>query len=82
MQNFIVLQVTRNAEGNISVTPSAKETEDAAYSKYYDILKTAATSQAPVHGAMLLTYDLFEIEHKVFKHEAPEPTPEPEQPTE
>ena len=78
-QNFIVLEVTRNAAGNIAVNPSAKEQEDSAYSKYYDILKTASTSQAPVHGAMLLTYDLFEIEHKVFKHEPTEPEPEPEE---
>lgn len=83
MQNFIVLQVTRNAQGNIAVYPSAKEQEDSAYAKYYDILSKASTSQSPVHGAALLNYDLFEIEHKCFFHEPeppepPEPEPEPE----
>ena len=77
MQNFIVLEVTRNASGNIAVYPSAKEAEDSAYGKYYDILKTAATSNSPVHGAVLLTADLFVLETKCFKH-APEPEPEDE----
>lgn len=84
MQNFIVLEITRNAQGNIAVYPSAKEQQSSAEKKYYEILERAADSNSPVHGAMLLTYDLFEIEHKVYKHEEPEPepTPAPEQPTE
>ena len=80
MQNYIVLEITRNASGNIAVYPSAKEQEDSAYSKYYEILARAANSNSPVHGAALLNYDGFEIEHKCFFHapEPPEPTPEPE----
>lgn len=75
MQNFIVLEITRNAAGNIAVYPSAKESQDAAYGKYYEILNRAATSQSPVHGAAILNYDGFEIEHKAFTHEPPEPEP-------
>ena len=77
MQNFIVIEFTRNAAGNIAVYPSAKEQEDSAYAKYYEILNRAATSNSPVHGASLLSYDGFQIETKCFKHE-PEPEPEPE----
>lgn len=77
MQNFIVIEFTRNASGNIAVYPSAKELEESAYSKYYEILNRAASSNSPVHGAALLTYDGFYIESKCFKHE-PEPEPEPE----
>ena len=81
MQNFIVLEITRNAAGNIAVYPSAKEQEDSAYGKYYEILNRAATSQSPVHGAVLMSYKGFLIESKCFEHE-PTPTPEPETPTE
>lgn len=82
MQSFIVLEITRNASGNIAVYPSAKESQDAAYGKYYEILNRAATLQSPVHAAALLAYDGAEIEHKAFFHEppAPEPEPEPEEP--
>lgn len=76
-QKFIVLEVTRNAQGNLAVYPSAKEQEESAYSKYYEILSRAASSNSPVHGGVLLTFDLAKLESKCFVHE-PEPTPEPE----
>ena len=72
-QNYIVLEITRNANGNIAVYPSATEQEDSAYAKYYEILARAATSNSPVHAGALLNYEGFEIEYKCFKHEAPEP---------
>ena len=81
MQKFIVLEFTRNASGNIAVYPSAKELEDSAYAKYYEILSRASSSQSPVHGAALMTFEGFMLESKCFKHEPepePEPTPEPE----
>jgi hypothetical protein len=78
MQNFIVMEFTRNAQGNIGAYPSAKETEDAAYAKYYDILSKASTSNSPVHGAILMTYEGFPLEYRCFKHEQPEPEPTPE----
>ena len=76
MQNYIVLEFTRNASGNIAVYPSAKELEDSAYAKYYEILSRASSSNSPIHGAALMTADGFPLEHKCFMHE-PEPTPEP-----
>lgn len=77
MQNYIVLEITRNAQGNIAVYPSAKETENAARGKYHEILTRAATSQSPVHGAALLNWDGFELDHEYFEHE-PEPEPSAE----
>ena len=80
-QKFIVLEVTRNAQGNLAVYPSAKELEESAYSKYYEILTRAASSNSPVHGAVLMTFDLAKLESRCFVHEVtpePEPTPEPE----
>ena len=68
MQNFIVLEITRNAQGNIAVNPFAKETESAAWKKYYQILTTATESQAPLHGAVIMGADGFVIERKTFVH--------------
>ena len=90
MQNYIIIEFTRNAAGNIAVYPSAREGEDAAYAKYYEILSRASGTQNPVHGASLLSFEGFQLEHKCFKHEIPEPEPtpepepepEPEEPTE
>ena len=70
MQNFIVLEFTRNASGNIAVTPSAKETEQAAFKKYYEILSRAADSNSPVHGATMLNWDGYQLNYKYFVHEA------------
>lgn len=78
-QNYIILEITRNAQGNVAVYPTARESEEAAYAKYYNILNGAASTQNPEHGAVLLTHDGFFIESKCFKHEPqPEPEPEPE----
>ena len=74
MQKYIVLEITRNAEGNIGVYPSAKETENAAWKKYHQILSNAADSTAPWHGAMILDVDgFFILDHKAYPHPVPEP---------
>ena len=79
MQNYIVLEITRNNQGNIGVYPSAKETEESAWKKYYQILTTASDSTAPLHSAVLMGADGFIIEQKSFIHNStPEPEPEPE----
>lgn len=79
MQNYIVLEITRNSAGNIAVNPSAKESESAARKKYYQILETATESAAPVHGAVLMNYDGFVLQRETFLHESqPESQPEPE----
>lgn len=79
MQNYIVLEITRNAQGNIAVYPSAKESESAAWKKYYQILETAVESQAPLHSAVIMGADGFVIERKSYTHPIPEPEPEPEE---
>ena len=79
MQNYIVLEITRNAQGNIGVYPSAKETEEAAWKKYYQVLQTAVDSASPLHAAVIMGADGFVIERKVYFHPLPEPEPEPEE---
>ena len=78
MTNYIVLEITRNVAGNIAVTPSAKETEAAAWKKYYQILTYAVESTAPLHGAVIMGANGFQIERKMYEHPTSEPEPEPE----
>lgn len=75
MQNYLIVEFTQNASGNIGAYPSAKESEEAAYGKYYDILSRAAGSASPIHGAILMTAEGIPLEHRCFKHvPAPAPT--------
>lgn len=78
MQNYLILEITRNAQGNIGVYPSAKETEEAAWKKYYQILENAVGSQTPLHSAIIMGADGFVIERKSYIHPIPEPEPQPE----
>lgn len=84
MQNYIVLEITRNAQGNLAVYPTAREEEQAAWKKYHQILTTAADSATPLHGAVIMGADGHFIERKTYEHPVPEPepTPEPEENTE
>ena len=52
--------------------------ENSAQSKYHDILKSAAISSNPVHGAIILSEALNSIDKKVYTHPAPPPPPEVE----
>ena len=80
MQSYIVLEITRNAQGNIAVYPSAKELQTSAEKKYYEILERAVDSNSPVHGAVLMSYEGFFLQSKCYHHDVqPEPTPEPDE---
>lgn len=79
MQKFIVLEITRNAEGNIAIYPSAKETEEAAWKKYYQVLTTAVDSSAPLHSAVIMDANGIVMEQKSYTHPIPEPEPEGEE---
>lgn len=75
MQKYIVVEITQNEAGSIGAYSTAHETEEAAYSKYYTVLSIAAKSASPVHGAILMSFEGFPLEHKCFKHAAPDPEP-------
>lgn len=78
MQNYIVLEITRNAQGNIAVYPSAKEQQASAEKKYYEILERATDSNSPEHSAVILGFDGFFIERRHYHHDVTPPEPEPE----
>ena len=74
---FIVMQTYLEANGNLAHPTTVHETLEDAYARYYGILAVAVKSQYALHGAIILSDELFEIEHKCFKH-APAPEPNAE----
>jgi len=64
---FYVIEIQTTNTG--AVLPFYFERLDTAYSKYYQLLSVAATSDVPKHGAMLFNADGFVIESKVFDHQ-------------
>ena len=79
---FIVMQVWLDANGTLGTPVQNFDNEEDAWSRYHGILSQAAKSQYPMHGAIIMTQDLFKLEDpKIFTHNvppAPEPEPEPE----
>ena len=75
---YIVMQTWVDANGAIGTPVQNFDNQEDAYSRYYNILGNAVKSNYPLHGAIIMTEELFELEHKIFKHEVIPPTPEPE----
>lgn len=65
---YIVIELQTNASGAVSNIVTAHATIEAAYSKYFLVLSSAAVSSVPVHAAVILNNHGEEIEHKAFEH--------------
>ena len=78
---FIVMQCWVDSEGNVGTPVQNFDNEADAWSRYHGILSSAAKSNYPQHGAIIMNQDLFQLEKpKIFFHEPTpeqEPTPEP-----
>ena len=73
---YLVMQVYLEANGNLAHPTTVHDTLEDAYSRYYNILGVAVKSEYALHGALITTEELFELEHKIFKHTAPASEPE------
>ena len=65
---YIVIELQKNAEGQVSniVTEHANLAE--ADSKYYSILAVAAVSVVPVHSATIVSEEGFPVKYQCYKH--------------
>ena len=63
---FIVMEIQKSANGQVATLVSTFEKQNEAESKYYDILKYAAISSLPKHGAVILTEDGFAFMNKCY----------------
>ena len=65
---FYVIEVQTNTTG--AVLPFAFDNQPDAEAKYHDLLRVAAKSNVPKHGAMLLNEDLFVLKQELYVHPA------------
>jgi len=65
---YYVIEIQTAATG--AVLPFAFTDRNEAEAKYHDLLRVAATSAVPKHGAMLLTDDLFVLKQENYVHAA------------
>lgn len=69
---FIVIEIQRFEGGGISTPAYAYNDQNAAESKYYSIMASAAVSKLPVHSAILINEYGGLIMNGSYTHEEPE----------
>lgn len=65
---FIVVELQKNANGQVGNIVTEHETQDAAESQYHSVLASAAISQLPCHSAVLLSEEGFVVASQCYKH--------------
>ena len=65
---YIVIELQKNADGNVTNIVTDFATLAEAESKYYTILAAAAISKVPVHSAIIVSEEGFPVKHQCYKH--------------
>lgn len=65
---YIVIEMQKNAEGQVANLVTAHDTLAEAESKFYTILASAAINDVPVHSAIIVSEEGFPVKHQCYKH--------------
>ncbi len=65
---YIVIELQKDAEGQVSNLVTSHNNLAEAESKYYSILASAAISEVPVHSAIIVSEEGFPVKHNCYKH--------------
>lgn len=65
---YIVIELQKNADGQVANLVTAHNTLEEAYNKYYLVLASAAISELPTHSALIVSDEGFTVESKCFMH--------------
>ncbi len=65
---YIVIELQKNAEGEVANLITAHNTLAEAESKFYSILASAAINDVPVHSAIIVSEEGFPVKHQCYKH--------------
>ena len=65
---YIVIEMQKTAEGQVSNLVTAHNTLAEAESKFYTILASAAINDVPVHSAIIVSEEGFPVKHQCYKH--------------
>lgn len=68
MKMYIVMELQKNADGDVSNIVTSHENLEEAEGKYYAILSAAAVSRIPVHSAVLVSEEGFPVRNQCYKH--------------
>lgn len=65
---YIVVELQKNAEGQVANIVTSHNTQAEAESKFYSIMAYAAVGEIPVHSATILREDGFPVMYKHYTH--------------
>lgn len=65
---YIVIEMQKNAEGQVANLVTAHDSLAEAESKFYTILASAAINSVPVHSAIIVSEEGFPVKHQCYKH--------------
>lgn len=65
---YIIIELQKNAAGNVANIVTDKPTLAEAESTYYAILANAAVSSVPVHSAIIVSEEGFPVKYQCYKH--------------
>ena len=65
---YIVIELQKNAEGQVANLVTAHNSLAEAESKFYSILAAAAVNDVPVHSAIIVSEEGFPVKHQCYKH--------------
>jgi len=70
---YAALEIKLKADGTMTVDKYVKETREEAERAFHSILSGAATSEHPVHSAMIINPEGQTLKHECYKHEPAAP---------
>lgn len=80
---YLVTEIQTFDTGAIATPTYAFDNRNSAEAKFHNILGAAAVSALPEHACVMFTSDGRLLRNECYRHVVePEPTPEPEEPTE
>ena len=65
---YNVIELQKNAEGQVANLVTAHNSLAEAESKYYTILASAAINDVPVHSAIIVSEEGFPVKYQCYKH--------------
>jgi hypothetical protein len=66
--NYIVIELQKNADGQVSNIVTSHNNLAEAESKFYSILASAAINEVPVHSAIIVSEEGFPVKYNCYKH--------------
>lgn len=65
---YIVIELQKNADGQVANLVTSHNTLAEAESKYHTIMAAAAVNEVPIHSAIIVSEEGFPVMHKCYKH--------------